>query len=123
MKCLRHDAHANVTLARLWEFCLQVHSKVHASADLSQTGIGPLAAGLEGRQVDGRFRRWVARVHGVHLDERTWWIQVSREGDESACVVLRCSPRATVEQAAAALKHWRPKRTLSLLVLNVMSVT
>src|SRR5262245_37246830 len=111
-----------MTLARLWEFRLWVESKVHASADFSQSGLGPLAAGLEGRQVDGRFRRWVARVHGVHLDDRAWWIQVSREGDESACVVLRCSHRATVEQAAAALGHWRPRKTLSLLVLNVMSV-
>ena len=95
---------------------------MHVSADLSQTGIGPLAAGLEGRKVGGRFRRWVARVHGVHLDERAWWIQVSREGDESVCVVLRCSHRVTVEQAAAALGHWRPTKTSSLLVLNVMSV-
>ena len=95
---------------------------MHASADLSQTGLGPLAAALEGRRVDGRFRRWVARVHGVHLDERAWWIQVSRDGDDSACVVLRCSHRVTVEQAAAALGCWRPTKTLSLLVLNVMSV-
>ena len=72
--------------------------------------------------MEGRFRHWVARVHGVHLDDRSWWIQISREGDESACVVLRCSPRATVEQAAAVLGHWQPTTTLSLLVLNVMSV-
>jgi len=72
--------------------------------------------------VDGRLRKWVARVHGVHLDDRAWWIQVARDGDESACVVLRCSHRATVEQAAAVLGHWHPTKTLSLLVLNVMSV-
>ena len=95
---------------------------MHAAADFSPTGLGPLAAALEGRQVEGRLRHWVARVHGVHLDERAWWIQISREGDESASVVLRCSHRATVEQAAAVLGHWRPTRTLSLLVLNVMSV-
>jgi hypothetical protein len=94
---------------------------VHAAADFSPTGLGPLAAALEGRQVEGH-RQWVARVHGVHLDERAWWIQISREGDESACVVLRCSHRATVEQATAALGHWQPTTTLSLLVLNVMSV-
>ena len=99
-----------------------VESKVHAAADFFPTGLGPLASGLEGRQVHGRFRQWVARVHGVHLDERSWWIQVSREGDESECVVLRCSHRATVEQAAAVLGHWQPTKTLSLLVLNVMSV-
>jgi hypothetical protein len=58
----------------------------------------------------------------THLDERVWWIQVSRDGDESACVVLRCSPRATVEQAAAVLGHWQPTTTLSLHVLNVMSI-
>ena len=95
---------------------------MHISADFFQTGLVPLAAGLEGRQVDGRFRRWVARVHGVHLDERSWWIQVAREGDASACVVLRCSHRATVEQAAAVLRHWRPRKSMSLRVLNVMSV-
>ena len=111
-----------MTLARVWEFRLRVESKVHVPADFSPKGLGPLASGLEGRQVDGRFRRWVARVHGVHRDERAWWIQVAREGDESACVVLRCSHRATVEQAAAVLGHWRPTRSMSLLVLNVMSV-
>ena len=94
---------------------------MHAAADFSQTGIAPLAAALEGRRVDGRSN-WVARVHGVHLDERAWWIQVSREDDESACVVLRCSHRATVEQAAAVLGRWQPTTTLSLLVLNVMSI-
>jgi hypothetical protein len=94
---------------------------VHAAADFSSTSLGPLATALEGRRVQGH-RQWVARVHGVHLDERAWWIQISREGDESACVVLRCSHRATVEQAAAVLGHWQPTTTLSLLVLNVMSV-
>ena len=99
-----------------------VEAKVHAAADFSPAGLGPLAAALEGRQVEGGFRRWVARVHGVHLDERAAWIQISREGDDTACVVLRCSHRATVEQAAAALGHWQPTKTLSLLVLNVMSI-
>ena len=92
------------------------------AADFSSLDPGRLATALEGRQVDGRFRRWIARVHGVYLDEGTWWIQVSREGDDSACVVLRCSHRATVEQAAAALGHWHPTTTLSLLVLNVMAI-
>ena len=95
---------------------------MHVAADFLQTGLGPLAAALEGREVEGRFRHWVARVHGVHLDERAWWIQIFREDDESARVVLRCSHRATVEQAATALGHWQPTSTLSLLVLNVMSV-
>ena len=94
---------------------------MHAAADFYSTGLGPLAAALEGRSVDGRSR-WVARVHGVHLDDRSCWIQVAREGDDSACVVLRCSHRATVEQAAAVLGHWQPTTTLSLLVLNVMAI-
>ena len=81
-----------------------------------------LSASLEGRQVDGRFRQWVARVHGVHLDDRSWWIQIFLEGDESASVVLRCSHRATADQAAAVLGHWQPTTSFSLLVLNVMSV-
>jgi hypothetical protein len=72
--------------------------------------------------VEGRFRNWVARVHGVHLDERAWWIQISREDDDTACVVLRCSHRATADQAAAVLGHWQPTTAFSLLVLNVMSV-
>jgi hypothetical protein len=109
-------------LAQLSDLRAGVQAKVHAAADFSENGLGPLAAALEGRRVDGRRSRWVARVNGVYLDERAWWIQVSRDGDESACVVLRCSPRATVEQAAAVLGHWRPTTTLSLLVLNVMSV-
>ena len=94
---------------------------MHAPADFSPLDVGPLAAALEGRQVTGRLE-WVARVNGVHLDERAWWIQVSRDGDDTASVVLRCSHRATVEQAAAALGQWQPARTLSLLVLNVMAV-
>ena len=94
---------------------------MHAAADFSPRDLGPLAAALEGRQVTGRLK-WVARVHGVHLDERAWWIQVSRDGDDTASVVLRCSHRATVEQAAAVLGHWQPTTTLSLLVLNVMAV-
>jgi hypothetical protein len=57
----------------------------------------------------------------VHWDERVWWIQIAREGDDSASVVLRCSQRATVDQAAAVLGLWQPTTTLSLLVLNVMS--
>jgi hypothetical protein len=97
-------------------------SKVHGAADFSSSDLGTLASALEGRRVKGRFRQWVARVHGVHTDERSSWIQVAREGDDSACIVLRCSPRVTVDQAAAALGHWRPTKTLSLLVLNVMSV-
>jgi hypothetical protein len=112
-----------MTLAQLWDFRATVEPKVHVSADFSSQVLGPLASALEGRQVEGSVRRWVARVHGVHLDERAAWIQISREGDETACVVLRCSHRATVEQAAAALGHWQPTTTLSLLVLNVMSVT
>ena len=95
---------------------------MHGAADFSPMGLNPLAAALEGRHVEGLFRAWVARVHGVHLDERAWWIQISREDDDSACVVLRCSHRATVEQAAAVLGHWQPTTTLSLLVLNVMSI-
>lgn len=94
---------------------------MHAAADFYQAGLGSLASALEGRRVDGRSR-WVARVHGVHLDDRSWWIQVARDGDDSACVVLRCSHRATVEQATAVLGHWQPTTTLSLLVLNVMAI-
>ena len=94
---------------------------MHVTADFFPTDIGPLAAALEGRQVTGRLE-WVARVRGVHLDDRAWWIQVSREGDDTASVVLRCSHRATVDQAAAALGHWQPNPTRSLLVLNVMSI-
>jgi uncharacterized protein YejL (UPF0352 family) len=97
-------------------------AKVHAPADFSLSGLGPLAAALEGRQVKGRFRHWVARVHGVHLDDRSCWIQIAREDDASASVVLRCSHRATADQAAAVLGHWQPTTSLSLLVLNVMAV-
>ena len=109
-------------MAQLWEFRAVGEAKVHVPADFSSAGLGPLAAALEGRHVEGRVRHWVARVHGVHLDERAWWIQISREGDETASVVLRCSHRATAEQAAAVLGHWQPTTASSLLVLNVMSI-
>lgn len=95
---------------------------MHASADFSLHGLSPLAAALEGRHVEGLFRDWVARVNGVHFDERVSWIQISRDDDDSASVVLRCSDRATVEQAAAVLGHWQPTTAFSLRVLNVMSV-
>jgi hypothetical protein len=108
-------------VAQLWEFSAAGEAKVHVRADFSPHGLGPLAAALEGRQVGG-VRDWVARVHGVHLDDRAWWIQISQEGDESASVVLRCSHRTTADQAAAVLGHWQPTTSLSLLVLNVMSV-
>ena len=122
MKWLLRTSHKSETLAQVWDVLSAVEAKVHAAADFSLSGPGPLAAALEGRHVEGRFRHWIARVHGVHRDERAWWIQISRDGDESASVVLRCSPRATVEQAAAVLGHWQPITAHSLHVLNVMSI-
>lgn len=95
---------------------------MYESADFLESGPDQLAEALEGRQVGARARQWVARVYGVHRDERSCWIQVAKEDDDTACVVLRCSPRATVEQATAALGRWQPSTTLTLLVLNVMSV-
>lgn len=109
-------------LAQLWEIHATVQAKVRVSADFSSAELGPLATALEGRQVDGGFLNWVARVHGVHVDERASWIQVAKDGDDSACVVLRCSHRATADQAAAVLRQWKPDTTLSLLVLNVMAI-
>ncbi len=80
----------------------------------------PLVTALEGREVQGDLRSWVARVQGVHGDGRSWWIQVARADDETASVVLRCSRFATVEHVTAVLRRWQPTPAFSLLVMNVM---
>jgi hypothetical protein len=84
-------------------------------------GADPMAAALEGRSFRGFTQDWIARVHSVYRDERACWIQLFRDGDASASVLLRCSPRATPDHVAAVLAGWVPTPAFSLIVLRVMA--
>lgn len=97
-----------------------VDSEMYGAVDQSLSGLDRLIRALEGRRVKGESNTWVARIHGVYRDERTWWIQVARSDDATASVVLRCSRFATVEHAANVLRAWQAKPALSILVMNVM---
>jgi len=89
--------------------------------DLDSAGRGPLVAGIEGRLVRSDSRHWVARVHGIHADERWWWIQVAPADDDSSSVVVRCSHHAKPDHINAVLCTWQPSQTLSLRVMSVMA--
>ena len=80
-----------------------------------------MAAALEGRSFRGLTQDWIARVHSVYRDERACWIQLFKDGDATASVLLRCSPLATPDHIRAVLSGWVPAPALSLIVLRVMS--
>jgi hypothetical protein len=112
----RHEA-----LARLWDHLEFVNREVPVSEDFSTIAADPIASALDGRHVRGTAQPWVARVTSVYRDERTCWVQVAKDGDATASVLLRCSKGATPEHIAATLAHWPPLPAWSLLVLRVMS--
>ena|SRR3990172_4449795 len=53
-------------------------------------------------------RPWKALVVGVHRDGDAWWLQVSSDRHPGVDLLLRLPLVATVEQAVAALRQWRP---------------
>jgi hypothetical protein len=80
-----------------------------------------MAAALEGRSFRGLTQDWIARVHSVYRDERACWIQLFKEGDATASVLVRCSLLATPDHIGEVLTGWVPKPALSLIVLRVMA--
>jgi hypothetical protein len=95
--------------------------EVPRDADFCAIGSDPLAAVLEGRSFRGRTQDWIARVHSVYRDERACWIQLFKDGDATASILVRCSLRATPDHVTAALTGWAPTPALSLRVLRVMA--
>ena len=67
-----------------------------------------MAAALEGRSFRGLTQDWIARVHSVYRDERACWIQLFKDGDATASVLLRCSHcwRRPIT-SARSLTGWR----------------
>lgn len=80
-----------------------------------------MAAALDGRSCRGLTQEWIARVHSVYRDERACWIQLFKDGDATASVLLRCSLFATPDHIVAVLAGWAPTPALSLIVLRVIS--
>ena len=97
--------------------------KVPRDADFHAMQSDPMAAALEGRSFRGLTQEWIARVHSVYRDERACWIQLFKDGDATASVLVRCSLRATPDHISAVLAGWVPKPALSLIVLRVMAAT
>ena len=108
-------------LARVWEHAVAVAREVPRDADFCAIGSDPMAAALEGRSFRGLTQDWIARVHSVYRDERSCWIQLFKDGDATASVLVRCSLRATPEHISAVLTGWVPTPALSLIVLRVMA--
>ena len=96
-------------------------SKVLVDADFCAIRSDPMAAALEGRSFRGLTQNWIARVHSVYRDERACWIQLFKDGDATASVLVRCSLLATPDHISAVLTGWVPTPALSLIVLRVMA--
>ena len=95
--------------------------EVPAGADFSALAADPIASAIDGRRFLGKTQNWIARVHSVYRDERSCWVQVSKDDDATASILLRCSKRATPDHIRAILARWPARPTLSLRVLRVMS--
>jgi len=98
-----------------------VQREVQADADFSALSADPIASAIDGRRFLGSPRNWIAHVHSVYRDERSCWIQVSKDDDATASVLLRCSKNATPAHISATLARWTARPTLSLRVLTVLS--
>lgn len=64
---------------------------------------------LDRRVIRDHQGRWVASVLGVHADAGDWWIDVARDAEPSANVVLRVPHHATLFHAVSALRRSRPR--------------
>ena len=89
--------------------------------DFSGLQADPIASAIDGRRFLGSTQNWIARVHSVYRDERSCWVQVSKDDDATASVLLRCSKHATPTHIGAILSRWHARPTLSLRALRVMS--
>ena len=63
----------------------------------------------------------MARVHSVYRDERACWIQLFKDGDESASVLVRCSLSRDAPTHQRRAGRLGAQATPFPLVLNVMS--
>jgi hypothetical protein len=99
-----------------------VFPEVPATADFCAIAGDPLALALDGQSFLGVAQPWTARVHGVYRDDGSCWIQVSKDGDAAASVLVRCSRFATAAHVRAALAGWVPAPARSLNVLPAMAV-
>jgi hypothetical protein len=97
-----------------------MQSPSSTSLPLPEPRLHTLASAIDGRRVTGDALDWTAAVHGVHGDDRSWWIQVARSDDATASVVICCSRFATAEHALAALRRWAPVAPNSLTILYGM---
>ena len=95
--------------------------EVTVSEDFSSLAADPIASAIDGCRFLGSPRNWIARVHSVYRDERSCWVQVAKDDDATASILLRCSKSATPAHIMATLAGWRARPTLSLRVLRVMS--
>jgi hypothetical protein len=59
---------------------------------------------LDYRRIKTGPRCWIARVMGIHRDDREIWIQIARGNNPEKSVVLHLSGWTTVDQAIAAMK-------------------
>ncbi len=96
--------------------------EVPATADFCALAGDPLALALDGHSFFGVTQAWTARVHSVYRDDGSCWIQVSKDGDSAASVLVRCSRFATPAHVRAALAGWVPAPARSLHVLPAMAV-
>ena len=108
-------------MARVWDLEETVKREVSASVDFSALAADPIASAIDGRRFLGSPRNWIARVHSVYRDERSCWVQVSKDDDAAASILLCCSKSATPAHITATLARWRARPTLSLRVLRVIS--
>jgi hypothetical protein len=72
-----------------------VHPEVPATADFCAIAGDPLARAVDGQSFRVATQAWTARVHSVYREDGSCWIQVFKDGDAAASVLVRCSrPRA-----------------------------
>lgn len=95
--------------------------EVPPGTDFSALRADPIASAIDGRRFLGSTHNWIARVHSVYRDERSCWVQVSKDDDDTASILLRCSKSVTAAHIRATLARWPARPTLSLRVLRVMS--
>ena len=96
--------------------------EVPATADFCAIAGDPLARAVDGQSFRGTAQAWTARVHSVYREDGSCWIQVFKDGDAAASVLVRCSRFATPAHVRAALAGWVPATALSLNVLPAMAV-
>ena len=65
-----------------------------------------LFAGLDRRRIPGRTFTWITEILGIFVEGSEAWVQVAPEGRPSRSVLLRMSPRGSIERALSALEAW-----------------